>query len=137
MASRTGTRIPAELKKNFYSQKQKNPQKEFYSKHLSPYYRKGLEPPEELKTEFYEIALDLILQSLELDIRRMFHLVYSEIERRPHKRDILLKYACEEKSKIEQEMQVARKLYAGRPQIILLQKNALRNVKSTLSHIFI
>ncbi len=129
MANRTGTRIPAELKKNPYSQKQKNPQKEFYSEHLNPYYRKGLQPPEELVTQYYDLALDLLLQALELDIRRMMHLVYSEIEKSPHKRDKLLKYARIEKEKIEKEMEEAKIFYASRPRIILLHKNALRNVK--------
>ena len=107
MANRTGTKMPAELRKNFYSQKQKNPQADYYSEHLAPYYRKGLEPPEELKTGFYEIALDLLLQSLELDIRIMMYLVYDKIEKHPHKRDKLLMYAQEETEKIEQQMKEA------------------------------
>ena len=128
MANRTGTKMPAELRKNFYSQKQKNPQADYYSEHLAPYYRKGLEPPEELKTGFYEIALDLLLQSLELDIRTMLFIVYDKIEKHPHKRDKLLMYAQEETEKIEQQMKEAKTFYTGRPQILLKHKNALRNV---------
>lgn len=127
---RTRGKMPAELQKNMYSQKQKNPQKDFYSKNLAPYYRKGLEPPEELKTQFYEIALDLVLQSMELDIRRLNHIVNNEIEYAPHKRELLLKYAREETLRIERDIENAKVFYAGRPQIILLHKKALRNVKA-------
>ena len=127
--NRTRAKMPAALRKNMYSQKQKNPQKDFYTENLAPYYKKGLEPPEELKTGFYEIALDLLLQSLELDIRRLNHIVGSEIESFPHKRELLLKYAREETLRIESDIENAKVFYAGRPQIILLHKKALRNVK--------
>ena len=126
MANRTGTKMPAELRKNFYSQKQKNPQADYYSEHLAPYYRKGLEPPEELKTGFYEIALDLLLQSLELDIRRMMYIVYDKIEKRPHKRELLLMYAHAEKEKIEKQIEEAKIFYASRPQVIITQTIALK-----------
>ena len=128
MANRTGTKMPAELRKNFYSQKQKNPQADYYSEHLAPYYRKGLEPPEELKTGFYEIALDLLLQSLELDIRIMMYLVYDKIEKHPHKRDKLLMYAHAEKEKIEKQMEEAKVFYASRPQVIITQTIAFSSL---------
>jgi len=126
MANRTGTKLPAELMKNFYSQKQKNPQKEYYTEYLAPYIKKGIPIPDENLTRFYEIALDLILQSLELDIRRMMHLVYDQIEKRPHKRDKLLMYAQEETEKIEHQIEEAKVFYASRPQVIITQTIALK-----------
>jgi len=129
MANRTGTKLPAELMKNPYSQKQKNPQKEFYTEHIAPYLKRAEEIPEELLTGYYEIALDLVLQSLEIDIRRMFHLVYDKIEKRPHKRELLLKYANDEKKKIEKQMEEAKVFYASRPQVIITQTTALKKMR--------
>jgi hypothetical protein len=129
MANRTGTKLPAELMKNAYSQKGKNPQKEFYTTHIAPYLKRAEEIPEEILTQYYEIALDLVLQSLELDLRRMFHLVYDRIEKRPHKRDILLKYAREEKEKIEKQIEEAKAFYASRPQVIITQTVALKKMR--------
>jgi hypothetical protein len=127
MANRTGTKLTADLSKNFYSGK--NPQKDYYSKYLAPYLKKGIPIPDEHLTRFYEIALDLLLQSLELDIRIMMHLVYDKIEKRPHKRDKLLMYAHAEKEKIEKQMEEAKVFYASRPQVIITQTIALKRRK--------
>jgi hypothetical protein len=134
MANRTGTKLPAELMKNPYSQKQKNLQKDYYTEHLAPYLRKGLDVPEELLTRYYEIALDLVLQALELDIRRMFYLVYDQIEKRPHKRELLLKYANSEKKKIEKQMEEAKAFYTSRPQVIVTQTSALKKMRLKKCH---
>lgn len=127
MANRTGTKLTADLSKNFYSGK--NPQKDYYSKYLAPYLKKGIPIPDEHLTRFYEIALDLLLQSLELDIRVMMYLVYDKIEKRPHKRDKLLMYAHAEKEKIEKQMEEAKVFYAYRPQVIITQTIALKRRK--------
>lgn len=127
MANRTGTKLTADLSKNFYSGK--NPQKDYYSKYLAPYLKKGIPIPDEHLTRFYEIALDLLLQSLELDIRVMMYLVYDKIEKRPHKRDKLLMYAHAEKEKIEKQMEEAKVFYASRPQVIITQTIALKRRK--------
>lgn len=128
MANRTGTKLTADLSKNFYSGK--NPQKDYYSKYLAPYLKKGIPIPDEHLTRFYEIALDLLLQSLELDIRRMMYIVYDKIEKRPHKRDKLLMYAHAEKEKIEKQMEEAKVFYASRPQVIITQTIALKRRKT-------
>lgn len=124
MANRTGTKLTADLSKNFYTGQ--NPQKDYYSKYLAPYLKKCLPIPDENLTRFYEIALDLVLQSLELDIRRMMYIVYDKIEKRPHKRELLLMYAHAEKEKIEKQMEEAKIFYASRPQVIITQTIALK-----------